>query len=260
MLKLSKRLQTIADLVAPGARVADIGSDHALLPTYLVQTGRSPSAIAGELNAGPLAAAKKQVKEAGLEAKIDVRQGDGLDVLQAGEADAVTIAGMGGSLMATILSRGAAAGKLDGVRELVLQPNVGEELVRSWLLDEGWLLTAEEIVEEDGRWYEVLRAVRSSDADALNGKLYDTSFLPSGIGQERGRRLLLRMGPLLLRRGEPLLGAKWAHELEKMEYICRQLSLSETPEAKEKEAGLRRDMDEIKEVLACLPMDKRSCS
>ena len=78
MIKLSRRLQTIADQVTQGARVADIGSDHALLPVYLIQSGRCPSAIAGELNTGPYQAARKQTAEAGLKAVIEVRQGDGL--------------------------------------------------------------------------------------------------------------------------------------------------------------------------------------
>ena len=110
MIKLSRRLQTIADQVTQGARVADIGSDHALLPVYLIQSGRCPSAIAGELNTGPFQAARKQTAEAGLKTVIEVRQGDGLSVLEPGEADTVTIAGMGGSLMADILEAGGTQG------------------------------------------------------------------------------------------------------------------------------------------------------
>ncbi|AJY76337.1 tRNA (adenine(22)-N(1))-methyltransferase [Paenibacillus beijingensis] len=248
MLMISKRLASIAAYVTPGSRVADIGSDHALLPIFLVQSGKVPSAIAGELNAGPLEAARKGTAAAGLSAKIQVRQGDGLAVLQPGEADTITISGMGGSLIRTILQDGNEAGKLAGVKELVLQPNVGEEFVRAWLLDNGWYLQDEHILEEDGKIYEVLHARKPADAASLNDKLY---------GADQARKLRLRMGPYLLGRPTDVLERKWNQELDKLGRIIGQLSQSDLPEARAKENELLREMREIEEVLSCLPKDKR---
>lgn len=258
MLKLSKRLQTIADRVTNGSRVADIGSDHALLPVYLVQSGKSPSAIAGELNAGPLEAARKQIAAAGLSNAIQARQGDGLSVLSPGEADTVTIAGMGGSLMSDILEAGWTAGRLEGVRELVLQPNVGEELVRRWLVRRGYLLRGEAILEEDGRIYEVLHAAAAGaeEAEAGNRRLYDAAFLPMNFAPGEGAEWLQRMGPYLLRSEETTLEKKWRLELEKLERIRRQLALSELEESRKKADALEDEMKRIEEVLACLPMVK----
>lgn len=252
MLKLSRRLQLIADYVTAGSRVADIGSDHAMLPVYLLQIDKCPSAIAGELNRGPFEAARKQGAEAGLTARLTVRQGDGLNVLQPGEADTVTIAGMGGSLMSDILEAGHTAGKLDGVTELVLQPNVGEEVVRGWLLKHNWYLKSESIVEEDGKIYEVMHAVRASDAESRNLELYDGHFL--GLELQGGNlfKVLKQMGPHLLRDPQPALFKKWRHELNKLDRICEQLAASELSESAIKREQFQAEMNVIEEVLQCL--------
>ncbi|EXX91873.1 SAM-dependent methyltransferase [Paenibacillus darwinianus] len=258
MLKLSKRLLAIADLVPPGARVADIGSDHAQLPVYLVQSGKAVSAIAGELNEGPLRAARSQIAAAGLTGRIQARQADGLAAIEAGEADCVTVAGMGGALMSAILTQGEADGKLQGVTTLVLQPNVGEDAVREWLLANGWYLAAERILEEDGKIYEVLQAINVADAGPLNRALYDAVFLPLDRAPEEKREWLIRMGPWLLRQPDAVVVRKWESEQDKLRAICRSLGLSEQPEAQEKSAVLLGHIDTIGEVLACLHMVKPS--
>ncbi|AZN40490.1 tRNA (adenine(22)-N(1))-methyltransferase [Paenibacillus albus] len=254
MIKLSKRLKQIADYVSKGSRVADIGSDHALLPVYLLQSGTCPSAIAGELNTGPFQAAKRQTAEAGLTKAIEVRQGDGLAVLAPGEADTVTIAGMGGALMADILETGRQAGKLDGVKELVLQPNVGEEIVRKWLSRHGYVLQNETILEEDGRIYEVLHArhgAHSMDGNSIEN-VYDAAFLAANLSDEAKREWLYRMGPYLLRSNEELLHNKWQHEHGKLARISKQMEQSDLAESREKQAQLKQEMDTIQEVLSCL--------
>jgi tRNA (adenine22-N1)-methyltransferase len=260
MIKLSKRLQRIADYVSPGARVADIGSDHALLPIYLVQCGKCPSAIAGELNAGPFQAARKGTADAGLTRAIAVRQGNGLAVLKPGESDTVTIAGMGGSLMSLILEEGYINGKLEGVQELVLQPNVGEDEVRAWLLEKGWRLTGEDILEEDGKIYEVLHAQADSEAKQHNAEVFDGSFLKLPYEAELLHHVLLRMGPHLLREASPVLTVKWKSEIHKLQRIISQMSGSEGTEAAAKSNQFRREIQIIEEVLQCLRTDMPSSS
>jgi tRNA (adenine22-N1)-methyltransferase len=257
---LSKRLSAIADLVPPGARVADIGSDHALLPAWLVSAGKSPLAVAGEVRDGPLKASAARVEADGLADRVAVRKGDGLAVVAPGEVDCVVIAGMGGALIASILDAGEAAGRLAGVRTLVLQPNVGEDIVRRWLLERGWYLASERIVEEDDRWYEVLEARRVPDADRLNAALYDPSFLGLDRPADRLGELLLRMGPWLLRRPDERLAGKWRTELGKLESIRGQTERSDSPEAERKRRELAEEIALIGEVMACLQMDSSSSS
>ena len=135
-----------------------------------VESGATIQAIAGEVNPGPYDAAVKQVIESGMTEVISVRRGDGLNVLSVGEADVITIAGMGGGLIAAILDRGI--DKLTGVRRLVLRPNVGEDILRKWLYSHGWVLIEEWILEEDGKIYEVLVAEPSHTTDLTNEQVY----------------------------------------------------------------------------------------
>lgn len=251
-MKLSRRLQLILEQIPSSSRLADIGSDHALLPVAAVQQGVVLSAVAGEVNPGPYEAALKQVKESGMTEVIDVRKGDGLDVIAAGEADVITIAGMGGSLIAAILDRGIA--KLSPVRRLVLQPNVGEDTLRLWLLEHGWVLVKELILEEDGKIYEILVAEPEGASAISNEDVYKERTLPGG--SLLTKQWLLRFGPWLTRQPEPVFYDKWTDELEKMERILDSLSRSELSTAAAKADDMRKEINVIQEVLACLPKVK----
>jgi len=253
MVKLSSRLAMIAGQVPQDSRIADIGSDHALLPTYLVQRGIATFAVAGEVNQGPFEAATKQVAQANLADVVSVRRGDGLAVIHPGEVDVITIAGMGGSLIVKILSAGES--KLPGVKRLVLQPNVGEDQVRTWLLERGWVLVEEQILEEDDKIYEILTAERMANAEERNAALYpDTIRLSCGISITRER--LIAMGPYLLKQADPVLFAKWELEIGKLERIVGTLRQSNLEASREKEDQLRQEIACIKEVLQCLQKDK----
>ncbi|MFS0727574.1 tRNA (adenine(22)-N(1))-methyltransferase [Paenibacillus sp. 1P07SE] len=257
MIKISRRLQCIAEQLIPGQRVADIGSDHALLPVYLVQQGIAASAVAGEVTEGPFAAAARGVRDNGLQDKILVRRGNGLEVVAPGEVDAVTIAGMGGSLIRDILEAGRERGKLAGVKQLVLQPNIGEDTVRRWLRQHGWELVAEHILEEDGKIYEILSAVAVS-ASVRAESVYDVERFHVLTGCRVSEERLLQMGPLLALQASPVWHKKWQSELKKMEWIASQLAVSELAASKQKRSALEHEMDEIREVLSCMPMDKPS--
>ena len=154
MIKLSKRLQQIADFVPLGTKVADVGTDHALLPCYLVLEKISPSAIASDMNKGPLEVAKKQVRALLLADRISVRLGNGLETIKPLEVETVTIAGMGGTTIKDILERSPEVVK--GLQRLVLQPNVASLAIRVWALNNGWHILDEELVYEDERFYEII--------------------------------------------------------------------------------------------------------
>lgn len=253
-MKLSNRLQLLLTQIPAGSRLADIGSDHALLPTAAIESGKCVFAVAGEVNPGPYQAAEKQVREAGLMERISVRRGDGLEVIVPGEADVITIAGMGGGLIASILDRGK--DKLHGVSRLVLQPNVGEDTLRQWLLRHDWVLIDEHILEEDGKIYEVLIAVPEGQAEApeTNETLYQDYMLDGGI--ILSAKWLLRFGPCLVKRPTTVFHDKWRSELDKMGTILRSLAKSELASSEEKAEEIKNEMKFIEEVLACLPKVK----
>lgn len=245
--QLSRRLQAIAERIPEGSRLADIGSDHALLPTYLAGRGRISFGIAGEVNRGPYEAAKRQVQQTGVSAKIEVRLGDGLAVLEAGEVDTIVIAGMGGALIARILEEGKS--KLDGVERLVLQPNVAEDQVRVWLRNQGWQLLEESILEEDGHIYEILVAERHSTLTNPH-TLYTTLTLACGMTIDE--RILLRMGPWLLQAADEIWMRKWDEEASKLESICQQMEQAGSPAALTRLEEIKQEVKEIREVIACL--------
>lgn len=206
--KLSKRLAHVASYVKQGARVADIGSDHAYLPAWLYLNGKIEAAVAGEVVQGPFESAKKLVETRGLSDHITVRLANGLEAVEKkDQIDTVTIAGMGGSLISDILDRGVNKGILTGKERLILQPNIGEKRLRQWLVAHNYHLLTEEILEEDGKRYEILVAEQAATS-------------PNYSDQE------LMFGPFLLKEKSPIFLAKWESELAQKKRILAQLELT----------------------------------
>lgn len=156
-MQLSKRLQAVADLVTPGNRVADVGCDHAYIPVYLAEHSISPHIIAMDINQGPIDRAKENIIKYGYQDKIETRRSDGLEKLEAGEADTIIIAGMGGALTIQILT--GQPWVLRSVRELVLQPQSEIHKVRQMLHQYDYLITEENMVKDDGKFYTMMKAV-----------------------------------------------------------------------------------------------------
>ncbi|KAF0818355.1 tRNA (adenine(22)-N(1))-methyltransferase [Bacillus sp. ZZV12-4809] len=229
--KLSKRLESVANYIPKGARLADIGSDHAYLPCYAVKKGIVPFAVAGEVVEGPYQSAKKQVRQEGLENQISVRKGNGLVVIEQNEVDCVTIAGMGGALIASILEEGK--DKLASVKRLILQPNLSAISIRSWLIENGWELIAEEILEEDGKIYEILGAEKGEPLKPYKNK-------------EQG----LLMGPFLMEQKSAAFQNKWLSEMKNWERILHQLEKAAySSETEERKQELKQKIKMAEEVL-----------
>lgn len=145
-----------ASFVTPGNRLADVGTDHGYIPIALVQEKIIPSALAMDVNPGPLERAKQHIRESHLESDIHTRLSDGVQSLQPGEADSVLIAGMGGALTVKILQEGREV--LRTVKELILQPQSEIDKVRRYLEQAGYKITKEDMVWEEGKYYQVMKA------------------------------------------------------------------------------------------------------
>ena len=220
---ISKRLEKVASFVPQGAILLDVGSDHAYLPIDLVERRRINSAIAGEVVEGPYQSAVKNVEAHGLKEKIQVRLANGLTAFEeADQVSVITIAGMGGRLIATILEEGL--DKLASVQRLILQPNNREDDLRIWLQDHGFQIVAESILEEAGKFYEILVV------EAGKMKLSDID---------------IRFGPFLSKEVSPVFVQKWQKEATKLEF-----ALSQIPEKNLEERQVLVDkIQAIKEVL-----------
>ena len=156
-VQLSQRLKDVATYIPKGAKLLDVGSDHAYLPIYLLEKGLITSAIAGEVVKGPYESALANVSASGFQDKIDVRLANGLAAIEpADDVTTITICGMGGRLIADILDAGK--DKLKGVDRLILQPNNREDDLRIWLMENGFAIVAEAIMTENGKYYEIMVA------------------------------------------------------------------------------------------------------
>ncbi len=220
---ISKRLELVASFVPQGAILLDVGSDHAYLPIELVERGQIESAIAGEVVEGPYQSAVKNVEAHGLKEKIQVRLANGLAAFEeADQVSVITIAGMGGRLIARILEEGLE--KLGNVQRLILQPNNREDDLRIWLQDNGFQIVAESILEEAGKFYEILVVE---------------------AGQMKLSTSDVRFGPFLSKEVSPVFVQKWQKEAVKLEF-----ALGQIPEKNLEERQVLVDkIQAIKEVL-----------
>lgn len=220
---ISKRLELVASFVPQGTILLDVGSDHAYLPIELVERGQIESAIAGEVVEGPYQSAVKNVEAHGLKEKIQVRLANGLAAFEEGDqVSVITIAGMGGRLIARILEEGL--DKLANVERLVLQPNNREDDLRIWLQENGFQIVAESILEEAGKFYEILVVE---------------------VGQMKLSASDVRFGPFLSKELNPVFVQKWQKEAVKLEF-----ALGQIPEKNLEERQVLVDkIQAIKEVL-----------
>ena len=155
MLKISKRLCTVAQYVRDGAVVADIGTDHAYLPIYLAEQGKIKRAVASDINKGPLEKAKENIHNYGYDEIIDACLANGLAHINEYNPTDIAICGMGGELIAQILDASDYV-KKEGVR-LILQPMTSARELREYL-SKGYFTIAENIVFEDGKLYQIICA------------------------------------------------------------------------------------------------------
>ncbi|WP_308780659.1 tRNA (adenine(22)-N(1))-methyltransferase [Lactococcus hodotermopsidis] len=222
--KLSKRLSSVADFVPENARLLDVGSDHAYLPINLVSSGKITFAIAGEVVEGPFNSACENVAQSNLTDKIRVRLANGLAAFEPSDKiDTITISGMGGHLIADILANGIE--KLDKVSTLILQANNGEYYLRKWLIKHNFKISAEKILSENEKIYEILVVHHGNASELTEDEL--------------------NFGPFLLKEKNDVFQKKWQSEEKAVSKILE--NLPETAEQKRQEFSAK--LAKIKEIL-----------
>lgn len=209
---LSKRLHALALLVTAGNRVCDVGCDHGFVSIYLVKQGIAPKALAMDVNAGPLGQAKENIAAFGLESYIETRISDGLRSYQCGEADSLICAGMGGKLMKRILMDDKK--KTASFQELILQPQSEVEEFRVFLREEGYLLIEENMIEEDAKFYPMMKAVKREKTLTREDSIEECSQKHVWKQQMEDR-----YGPVLLAGKDPVL----YRYLEREKRICAEV-------------------------------------
>jgi len=199
--QLSPRLQAVANFVPVGARLADIGSDHAYLPVNLLMNNHIKYAIIGEVSQGPLDNARHELQKRRVSNRAEGRLADGLlAVNDEDEIDTVTIAGMGGILISDILE--AASQRRQSFKTLILQPNTDEAIVRRWLTANQYQIIDETVVQEETHFYEVIVAIP---------------------GEQTLSELDVDFGPYLRIEKTATFVAKWQKEVDRITVILKQL-------------------------------------
>lgn len=221
------RLQAVADLLTENECVADVGTDHGYIPIYLIESGKCSRAFAMDINEGPLLRAKEHIEEHGLSEKIELRLSDGVNALKAGECDCVVAAGMGGALVVKILQEGNRIFK--GLREFVLQPQSELWKVRRYLCENGYCVTAEDMVLEDGKFYPMMRVI--------NGETSEYN------------QLELKYGRLLLQQKHPVLKLFLEKEIQTKEKILQNLKGESGVHIAMRVKELEMELSEAREAL-----------
>jgi tRNA (adenine22-N1)-methyltransferase len=223
------RLERVAAHVPAGARLADIGSDHAYLPVALMRRGAIESAVAVEVALTPFHAAERSVRESDLSQCISVRLADGLTAIETGDAiTAISICGMGGERIRDILDSGKA--RLSGQERLILQPNGGEQPLRQWLMDNGYRILCEDVLRENRFAYEIIVAERTGPVLYSAEELY--------------------FGPLQMQTRSPAFLAKWQRMLRLKQQTLADFARARQAVPEERVQKVARQTQWIIELLA----------
>ncbi|MEQ8201494.1 MAG: class I SAM-dependent methyltransferase [Syntrophomonadaceae bacterium] len=228
MSKLTARLGLLAAMTEPGHSIADIGADHARLALYLVEQGISPRVIISELGEGPWSRAGRAIQSNPCQGRVELRRGNGLQVLLPGEVDQVVLAGMGGDTIVEIL--GYDWDKAATFRRFLFQPMTRPKTLRESLSAQGWRIEEERVVREEKRLYIVIAARPGQSAPPLSP-------------------LELEVGPLILKADDELKREYISQVLKKLRSVYRQMINSPRADIVAAAAVYREQTDRLEEVL-----------
>ena len=252
--KMSQRLITVAEMLRTEGKepleVADVGCDHGYVSIYLVQSGIAGKAIAMDVRKGPLSGAAFNIQEYGLIDSISTRLSDGLKELKKGEANSLIIAGMGGKLMERLIDEGNI--KELGIKTAVFQPQSDIQEFREFIRKQGFIITDEKVVFEDGKYYFPMRVEVSSGSLPETENVLDKALetmIGSGEGSnEQMIRICNRYGECNLLKREPLLIPFLEHGKEVLESILKNLDDSH----KERREMIKEELSDISFALKIL--------
>ncbi|MFD3157569.1 tRNA (adenine(22)-N(1))-methyltransferase [Haloimpatiens sp. FM7330] len=183
-MDISLRLKIIANMIDKSNSIADIGTDHAYIPIYLVKNGICQNAIASDINKGPVEKAKRNIRFEGLEEKIQCRLGGGLATIKPFEVDCAIIAGMGGNLIRDILEEDIEVFK--HLKYAVLQPVQNPEVLRKYIYEKGFDIIDEQLCFDEGKYYEIIKMKFNNNPKDVEQIYY-----------EIGEKLIEKKHPLL---------------------------------------------------------------
>ena len=196
MNKLSKRLEVVASYIKDNSKIIDIGCDHGLLSIYIAKNYKNINIIASDVNKNALSSAVKNIKSSSLEDKIETRLGNGLEVVTPEEIDTIVIAGMGTNTIVGILKY--SKDKLVNVNNIIVQSNTDLYFLRKNIVQIGYYIEDETIVEDKGIVYTVIKFTK---------------------GRKKYSYKELYLGPVLLQKNDILFQKQNEKELKTLKII-----------------------------------------
>lgn len=222
---------SVAQQIIVGEPMADIGSDHALLPCYMIAEGLCPWAICGELGDGPFGRTRQAVREQGLSGLIQVRQGNGLEVLVPAEVSTVVLAGMGGNNIIDILKK--SIDKTMSYKRLILQPMNALSEVRLLASNWGWKIERETVVKDSDYYVNLVINPQSGQPYRLSDRE-------------------LRLGPYFLNHcGDSKVRDYYNFHLEKYRQIISGIPHESSSRALVQKRAFEERIKELEEILRC---------
>ena len=228
---LSNRLKNVVSQVNTGNLIADIGTDHGYVPIYLIKNSIAKKAIAADISKGSCDKAKTNISLYRLNDKIDVRCGNGLEIIKDSEIiDTIIISGMGGLLTIDVLKSNEKAVK--NANQLILQPQRDIERVRAYLHSINYKIINEEMLMESGKYYTIINAVKGSDEEYSEIEYY--------------------FGKFLLNKKSAVLKKFIDHEYKKINIVLDNISNNAVENADERISQLKHLKSLYEEALKCL--------
>ncbi|MCY6484235.1 class I SAM-dependent methyltransferase [Clostridium aestuarii] len=229
-MNISTRLKDIASMLDKCKNMADIGTDHAYLPIYLIKKGICNSAIASDINKGPVDKARININKEGLSEKIDCRLGQGLRTIEPYEVECVVIAGMGGNLIRDIIEERKNVFKSS--QYMILQPVQNPEVLRKYIYEQGYDIIDEELSIDEEKFYEIIKVRYDNKPKKLDNIYYEIS-------------------EKLISKKHPLLNKYIAFKINKCKNILNYIE-DKTEPAKKRKQEIEVKVNKLEELLLCL--------
>ena len=236
-MQLSARLEKLIEMAGQGCCAADIGTDHGYIPIELVRRGHYTKALAMDVRKGPLERAQEHVRMAGLQGKIETRLSDGMEKMSPGEADTIIIAGMGGHLMADILTRGMQV--VEKAERAILSPHYDVEFFHQYLLENAFKVEDESWIFDENKFYVVIRCRKCSAGEEV----------------ENWSAVELRYGRIPLQEKQACLKMLAEKELATQEKLLEKLQGTQGERAQAKLGEVKAECELIREALKILKED-----
>lgn len=227
-MNLSERLTHIINFIPKCNCLADIGTDHGFIPIYSILNNIACRAIASDIKKGPIRIANININKYNLKDKIETRVGSGLSTLKSNEADVIVIAGMGGVLISEIIETHIEIAR--NCRWLILQPVQYPEVLRKYLLGNGFNIVDEDIVKDENKYYYIIKVENKSS-------------------RKYSREVYYYTGTRLIQKGNPLIKEYISYKIHSINNILNNLSPIEQTTRYEELLSLKQEFEEVLSTL-----------